>query len=89
MPRFAGDFQGTCAACGEYVELAIGIQTDREPVAMHFGPDGPRSVAIRAVDLVSLVDEAANVNFSFDCPICGASSPGRVTCHARPTPRDS
>ena len=42
MSRFAGDFQGPCTACGEYVEFALGIRTDGPTVAMHFGPGGPQ-----------------------------------------------
>jgi len=81
MQRFTGEFQGECKSCGEHVEFALGIQTGRDPVAMHFGPGGPTPVELREVDLVLMVDEALDVKFRFACPLCGGESRGRTTCN--------
>ncbi len=86
MSRFSGDFQGTCPNCDEYVEFAVGIQTDREPVAMHFGPGGPQPVELRDVQLALMVEDRADVNIRYACPICGSFADGSVTCRALPNP---
>ena len=80
MARYAGDFQGTCTACDEYVELAIGVRTDRPPLAMHFAPGGPMEVLLRDVELATMIDDDLDVRFLFECPLCGGWSSGRATC---------
>lgn len=80
MQRFTGDYCGDCDACGEYVEFALGVQTGREPVAMHFGPRGPEPILLRDVNLVTMMDDELDVKFGFDCPLCGGASKGRATC---------
>ncbi len=86
MPRFTGDFHGKCEACDEYVEFAVGIQTDRPPVAMHFGPTGPGTVRLTDVELGVLVDDMADIRIRFQCPLCGGASTGRLTCRNVPDP---
>jgi len=86
MPRFAGDFQGTCTACGEHVEFALGIRTDREPTAVHFGPGGLQSVELRDLELTLLVEDDMHVKFDFICPLCSAWSAGRTRCRGIPEP---
>jgi len=82
MSRYAGDFQGPCTACGEYVEFALGIRTDGPPAAMHFGPGGPQPIELGDVKLVLMVDDKLDVKFDFKCPLCGESSAGRMTSNA-------
>ncbi|MCG8404898.1 MAG: hypothetical protein MI923_06845 [Phycisphaerales bacterium] len=89
MPRYAGDFQGQCNACDEYVELAFGIRTDQSPVAMHFGPGGPQPIDIQDFDLALMLDDELDVTFQYACPLCGKTSSGRVTCPAVPAPNES
>lgn len=86
MPRFTGDYQGTCAACDEHVEFALGIRTDREPTAMHFGPGGPQPVELREFELTLLVEDDMHVKFEFVCPLCGEWSAGRTRCRGIPEP---
>lgn len=88
MPRYAGDFQGRCNACDEYVELAFGVQTDRSPIAMHFGPSGPQPIEIKNFDLAIMLDDELDVKFEYTCPLCGKPSSGRVTCPAVPSPNE-
>ncbi len=89
MPRFAGDFQGPCTACDEYVELALGVRTDGPAIAMHFAPGGPQPVELDGFELVLMLDDALDVRFRFACPLCGGWSDGRVTCRAVPEPGDA
>lgn len=84
MSRMAGDFQGKCNACDEYVEFAVGIQTDRPPVAMHFGPGGPSNVQLSNLELRLMVEDSAEVDIEYLCPLCGMSSSGRLTCRVVP-----
>ncbi|RIK68542.1 MAG: hypothetical protein DCC65_02815 [Planctomycetota bacterium] len=86
MPRFTGDFQGKCEACDEYVEFAVGIQTDRTPVAMHFGPSGPQPVRLIDVELGILLEDTAEIRIRFECPLCGGDSSGKLTCRHVPDP---
>jgi hypothetical protein len=86
MARFTGDYQGDCTACSEPVELAIGVRTESSPVAMHFGPGGPRDVSIRDMQLAHMMDDRLDVRFEFACPLCGAWSTGRATCAPAGTP---
>ncbi len=89
MPRYTGDYQGRCQACDEDVELAIGIQTDRAPVAMHFGPGGPQPVLLHDVQLVAMIDDSLDVKFTCTCPLCGGLTPGRATCRPVPSPGEA
>lgn len=82
MQRFTGDYTGTCPHCDEYIEFAVGIQTDREPMAMHFGPGGPQPVELKDVQLLLMVEDRAELTLRFACPMCGESADGRVTCRA-------
>lgn len=85
MPsRYAGDFHGKCTNCDEYVEFAVGIRPGADPVAMHFGPGGPRATPIRSAELAVMVEDSLDLRFEFECPICEAWSRGRVTCRATP-----
>jgi hypothetical protein len=84
MARYSGEFQGSCAVCGEYVEFALGIDTQREPVAMHFGPGGPVAVDLRGLQLESMVDSRLAVKLEYQCPICGQWSGGRLSCGPAP-----
>lgn len=89
MARYAGDFQGNCTKCDEYVEFAIGIRSGSDPVAMRFGPGGPSDVTLREVELVTMMDDVLDVRFEFQCPLCGEWSTGRATCRSDgrgPTP---
>lgn len=88
MARYAGDFQGKCAACDEYVEFAMGISPGNDPIAMHFGPGGPQPVELAGVELELMVEDEVTVRFKFVCPLCGQKSAGRTTCRyagQRPT----
>ncbi len=85
MERFTGDYQGTCGACDEPVEFAIGVQTDRDPVAMHFGPGGPVAITLYDFKLITMIGDDLDVAFGFDCPLCGARSGGRTVCRTAPT----
>jgi hypothetical protein len=80
MSRYAGDFQGKCTACDEYVEFALGVSTGNDPVAMHFGPGGPTPVAIELLELGLMVEDEIDVRFRFMCPLCGRTSAGRARC---------
>lgn len=80
MQRFTGDYQGPCDFCDQPIEFALGFQIDREPVAMHFGPGGPTPVRIHDIRLVLMVDDQMDVEFRFDCPLCGGESTGRAVC---------
>jgi hypothetical protein len=86
MSRFTGDFSGECEACGEYVEFAIGVQTGREPVAMHFGPRGAENITLSEFELLLMVDEELDVKFRFVCPLCGGESAGRAACKGAAMP---
>jgi len=88
MPRFTGEYQGNCAVCGEHVEFAVGIRTDREPTAMFFGPGGPQAVALRELQLTLLVEDDLHVQFEFVCPLCNGWSAGRTRCRGVPEPGD-
>jgi len=68
------------------VEFALGIDTQREPVAMHFGPGGPVAVDMRRLELALMVESKLDVKLQFQCPICEQWSAGRLTCEAAPTP---
>jgi hypothetical protein len=83
MARFSGDFRGVCAACGEYVEFAVGIDSgppERAPIAVHFGPQGPVPIELREVNLVLMLDHNLDVKTQFCCPLCGQWAAGRLTC---------
>lgn len=86
MSRFTGDFNGDCEACGEYVEFAIGVQTGREPVAMHFGPRGAEQITLSEFELVLMVEEDIDVRFRFLCPLCGGESGGKASCREATMP---
>ncbi len=80
MERFTGDYYESCACCNQPIEFALGIQIGREPIAMHFGPDGPTAVRLHDVRLLLMVDDDLDVTFRFDCPLCGGESNGRISC---------
>jgi len=88
VARFAGDYSGSCGACGEHVEFAVGIRPGTDPVALHFGPSGPAPIEIADLELKTMIDDALDVRLSFICPLCGQRSPGRITCRpTAPAPR--
>ncbi len=80
MSRYAGDFQGTCKRCEEYVEFALGVSPGNDPVAMHFGPGGPTPVDVDQLELGLMVEDEIDVRFQYVCPLCGKASAGRATC---------
>ncbi|MCK6455362.1 MAG: hypothetical protein L6Q92_02350 [Phycisphaerae bacterium] len=80
MARFSGDFQGPCGVCGEYVEFAVGVRTDGDPVALQFGPGGPQPIVLKDVEPELLVEDERRTRFRFQCPLCGEWSAGRATC---------
>lgn len=84
MARFTGDFRGTCKACGEYVEFALGIRPGTDPIAMHFGPQGPSPIEVRDLTLDLMTDAELLVRVAFVCPLCEQRTDGRVTCRAAP-----
>ncbi len=85
MERFTCDYQGPCDSYAEAVEFAIGVQSDRDPVAAHFGPGGPVPVELRDVRLVTMIGDDLDVAFIFACPLCGEASKGRTTCRQAPS----
>lgn len=85
MQRFTGDYQGVCSACDEPVEFALGIQTDRDPVGMHFGPGGPVQVMLQDVELVLMVGDELDVKFRYSCPLCAAENEARALCRVVPS----
>lgn len=80
VSRFAGDFQGSCKNCDEYIEFAVGVRPGTDPVAMHFGPGGPTPVELRDVELSQMIDDALDLRLHFLCPLCKKWSAGRMTC---------
>ncbi|MBX3396647.1 MAG: hypothetical protein KF841_14900 [Phycisphaerae bacterium] len=84
MQRFTGDYQGQCSVCDQPVEFALGIQTGRDPVGMHFGPGGAVPVVLRDVDLVVMIGDELDVKFRYDCPLCAAENDARTICRAVP-----
>jgi hypothetical protein len=89
MARYSGDYSGTCGRCGEPVEFAVGLDTQRNFFqAMHFGPGGPTGVEVFDWSPRLVTETQVVLGVTFACPVCGAREGATIEGRAVPGPQE-